>query len=158
MPNNYTISFLGEEKLENFDNIKPHIKKAVRKIIADKKPSGVFVSTETKFEREALNVVLGDKHTVKELSDITLSCFVPYYTKMYLNNMGMYHSFFDNLEFIKESVKAPHSLAVMKCYKEIINRSDLSVFYVRDKKSLPYKAFKYAMRKKKEVINLADTL
>lgn len=81
---------------------------------------------------------------------------MPYIKAEYVKNKKEYESFYDTVEICKQSATVHPKSAIQTRNRYMIDKSDLCIFFVRDQAGGEYKTLKYAVRNKKNVINLAE--
>ena len=79
---------------------------------------------------------------------------LPYPTAEYLNNEEYFHRFYTDVEISYKASKAYPKSAIQIRNREIVDRSNLIVFYLEQDFGGTYQTYQYAIKQKKDIIKL----
>lgn len=81
---------------------------------------------------------------------------LPYHTAEYKNNKNYFEEYYTDVRISFSAELSHPKAAIEKRNFEMIDMSDIIIFYVTDNKGGAYKALKYAEKSGKKIINLAN--
>lgn len=81
---------------------------------------------------------------------------MPYMKAEYKHNSKSFENYYDSVELCEMSAYAHPKAAIQIRNRTMIERSDLCVFYVNEKRGGAYKTLRYAEKTDIDIINLAD--
>ena len=79
-------------------------------------------------------------------------------TSDYKNNLDYLESYYDEIEICANAEAAHFKSAIQIRNREMVDRSDLSVFLVERGSGGAYQTLQYALKQNKETINIAELL
>ena len=79
-----------------------------------------------------------------------------YPTADYKNNLDYLDGYYDEIEICANASAAHYKSAIQIRNREMIDRSNLSVFLVERESGGAYQTLQYAVKQNKEIINLAE--
>lgn len=157
MLNIYTVSFFGHRELTHFVDIQEQLEKLIRQLLEKKEYVEFLVGRNGAFDSLVSSVIRMVKREYRDDN----SCHIlvlPYYTKEYSYNISYFEKFFDEVEICKESENAFFKSAIQIRNKNMVDRSDLTVFYIEKESGGAYSTYKYAQKHKKEIIKISSSL
>lgn len=114
-----------------------------------------LVGRDGEFDQLAASVVHRCKRTVRS-DNSSLVWVMPYLTAEYRDNEESFQQYFDEIEVCEECIGKHFKAAFQIRNRSMIDRSDLSVFWVQHSRGGAWKAMCYAQKTGKPVINLAE--
>lgn len=151
----FTVSFFGHRWISNISFVKKEIRKIVKKIIAVNDCVEFLVGRNCDFDIATSKVI----NSCQKTSDNTVSliCVLPSPTGIYNNNnRDFYHYHYDDVEITYNSVEISSKMALQIRNADMVNRSNLCVFFVNQDEGIAWQTMKYAISQKKDIINIAD--
>lgn len=152
MINKYTVSLFGHRTVEDYLTIESKLYELLR--IVTKQRSGeieFLVGRNGEFDQLAASVIRRlKKETGNE--NIFLNLVLPYETAELKNNTESFESYYDSIEICQAAQN--FKFAIVARNREMIDRADLVVVYVKHDSGGAYQALKYAEKSEKTVINL----
>ena len=149
------ITFLGHRRISGYDDLSERIQKTIFENINPKEETFFYCGGYGEFDSlcaKACRLVTG------RIPNIQIVFVTPYMTEqqqkkvMQFIRSGLYDSvIYPPLEM------TPPRFAIRKRNEWMINEADLIIAYVKQTYGGAFTAMDYARRKKKHVINIADT-
>lgn len=140
---------------ENFRQIEAKLEEIIRKLIREYEYVDFFVGRDGDFDRMVASMVRIVRRDGFDFNS-SLVWVMPYTKAEYYNNRENFDKYYDEIEVCDKSYSAHPKSAIKIRNEYMIDRSDLTVFYVTKDSGGAYKAMKYAMQNKKNIINLAE--
>ena len=151
----YMVSFFGHRYIENFRLAEEKVDKLIHKLLQEHEYVEFLVGRDGDFDQLATSAVKRAQHSyAKHRCDITW--VMPYLKAEYTKNVDNLDKYYDYVEICPESEKVhpKQAIQVRNCY--MVDRSDLSVFWVDHEKGGAYKTMKYAAESGKDHKNLYE--
>lgn len=153
MLNTFTVSFFGNRFInENIDDI---MDKLLYQIITDNNYTEFLVGRDGDFDIMVASAVRRAKKRFANYN-FQLVWVMPYLKSEYKNNANEFDRFYDIVEICELSEMAYPKAAIQIRNKNMIDRSDFCVFYVKENKGGAFKTMQYAIKRNKNIINLAS--
>lgn len=86
----------------------------------------------------------------------SLVWIMPYLSAEYENNKDSFDHYYDEIEICEEAAAAHFKAAIQIRNGRMIDRADLVLCYIERKSGGVYMTYRYAVRKMKTIINIAD--
>ena len=83
------------------------------------------------------------------------SCHIlvlPYSTAEYRNNYDSFNEYYDQVDIYKEASESHYKSAFQKRNREMVDRSDLVVFYLAHNYGGAYRTYRYALKQNKNIV------
>lgn len=149
-----SCTFVGHREIYGY-NVESSIELTIESILK-KDSSFIFYSGDMgQFDKMCSAAVRTAKRRHPEL-DIKLIVVLPYMISKVNTDKDYYKSLYDEIIIPMELSNAHYKSAIAKRNRWIVDQSDFLIAYVYREFGGAYTTFKYACRKKKEIINLAD--
>lgn len=146
----YTVSFFGHREVNDYFNIESQIENIIKQLISSDSCLLLQVGRNGEFDSLVSSVI----HRLKkeEIDDIIHILVLPYDTAEYRNNSEFFDEYYDEVEICEKSCTAHYKSAIQIRNKDMVDRSDLIVFYLEYKSGGAYQTYKYAIKQKKKII------
>ncbi len=82
---------------------------------------------------------------------------LPYLNAGYRDNKKNYLDYYDGIEICHGSAAAHYKAAIQIRNKFMVDRSDLVIFYVKHNNGGAYNTMQYAVKQKRQIINIYDS-
>lgn len=151
----YTVSFFGHRDFVSSPMLEYHVERVIKRIAERNPMTDILIGRNGEFDKCVASVVKRLKKQSYKYEDIRLILVLPYFTAEYTNNEESFHNYYDDVEICPLSLEAHFKAAIGIRNRYMIDRSDLSVFYVNRKSGGAYQTMKYAMQLNKKKINLS---
>ena len=151
--NIYTVSFFGHREVTRFAFIEKQLIKIIKDLLDANEYVVFLVGRNGEFDQLVSSVI----HRVKRLYGDN-NCFhtlvLPYRSAEYRDNKESFNEFYDDVENCNEFGNTHFKAAIQKRNRLMVDRSDLTVFYIEHEYGGAYKTYKYAVRQQKKTIKL----
>lgn len=155
MLDTYTVSFFGHRELKSFTNVYLQLESLIRELVDTKQYVEFLVGRNGEFDSLVSSIIRQVKREYRD-DNSSLVLVLPYYTKEYGDNIGYFENYFDEVEICSESSRGHFKAAIQVRNKSMVDRSDLTIFYVEEEKGGAYSSYKYAKSKNKKIIRLSQ--
>ena len=151
----YTVAFFGHRYIDNPLMVEELLEEEIRKLINENEYVEFLVGRNGDFDRCVSSSVLRVRKNHRD-DNSALVLVLPYYTSEYLNNEEFFHNYYTNVEISHAaSISHPKS-AIQIRNREMVDRADLVICYIEEKRGGAYNTVQYAKRQRKNIINLAE--
>lgn len=151
MKEKYTVSLFGHRIIEDYNTVESKLYELLR-IIMQKETREIefLVGRNGDFDLMAASVIRKlKKETANENAFLTL--VLPYETAELRNNTESFESYYDSIEICDSQ---NFKYAIVARNRDMIDRSDMVVVYVKNESGGAYQSLKYAEKNQKRIINL----
>lgn len=149
----YTVAFFGHRYIDNPLRVEELLEEQIRKLIDKNEYVEFLVGHNGDFDRCVSSAVLRVRKNYRD-DNSSLVLMLPYATAEYLNNEEYFHRFYTDVEISYKASKAYPKSAIQIRNREIVDRSDLIVFYLEQDFGGAYQTYQYAIKQKKDIIKL----
>lgn len=149
----YTVSFFGHREVYDFFTIEKHIEKIVYELISDKKYVEFLVGRNGGFDQLVSSVI----HKVKRTyggDNCAHILVLPYATAEFRDNEDSFNEYYDRVEIFEKSDNTHFKAAFQSRNRQMIDQSNLVVFYLEREYGGAYQTYKYASKINKEIIKI----
>lgn len=151
----FTVCFFGHREIDNFTFAEDKIYELVGNLVRKKEYVDFLVGRNGEFDQIVSSCVIRAKKNIFEANS-SLVLVLPYPTADYLNNVEYYEAYYDEIEIVNDN-ETHFKAAFQKRNRQMVDRSDLCVFYVDHNSGGAYQTMKYAEMQGKAIINIAKT-
>ena len=154
MTDKLTVSLFGHRIIEDHITVESKLYELLRIIMQKENIEVEFlVGKNGDFDLMAASVIRKlKKETGNENAFLTL--VLPYETAELRNNTESFESYYDSIEICEASANQNFKYAIVARNRDMIDRSDMVVVYVKNESGGAYQALKYAEKNQKRIINL----
>ena len=149
----YTVSFFGHRYIDNFRLAEKKVDKLIYKLLQEHEYVEFLVGRDGDFDQIATSAVLKAKHS-HAVNRCDITWVMPYLKAEYTNNAEDFDKYYDYVEVCPESAKAYPKKAIQVRNRYMVDRSDLTVFWVEHEKGGAYRMMRYVGKLYKKYINL----
>ncbi len=157
MRDKLTVSLFGHRIIEDYVTVEAKLYELLR--IITQKGYGEFeflVGRNGDFDLMSASVIRKlKKETGNE--NVFLTLVLPYETAELRDNTEAFESYYDSIEICEASADCNFKYAIVARNRDMIDRSDMVIVYVKNESGGAYQALKYAEKNQKRVINLYHT-
>ena len=157
MQRDYTVCFFGHREITDFYGAEGRTEKLVRRLILEKPYIEFLVGRDGEYDQIVASTV---RRLKRELS--SQSCWLiwvlPYAKAELENNLAAFEAYYDSIEICESSSILHPKAAIQARNRSLVDRSDLCVFFIEHQSGGAWKTMRYALRQKKQVVNLADEM
>ena len=151
----YTVSLFGHRQLDDPFSIERKLETIVRNLLAEKEYVEFLVGRDGEFDLLAASVIKRCRRAVGE-ENSALIWMLPYMTAEYRDHEEDYLNYYSDVEISQNAVGAHPKSAMQIRNREMVDRSDLMIFFVERKRGGAWQTIQYAMKQEKTIINLAE--
>ena len=139
----YTVCLFGHRQIENVIEVEAALRAVIEKILVDHEYVEFLIGREGEFDTLAASVI---KSVMRNCDDgkCSLTLVMPYLRADFEKNQSEYEAYYDSIELCEESVAAHPKAAIRIRNRNMVDRSDLSIFYVTHPSGGAYQTMKYA--------------
>ena len=151
----FTVAFFGHRYIDNPFKVEELLEEHIRKLIDEKEYVDFLVGRNGEFDQCVSSTVLRVRKNVRD-DNSALVLVLPYATAEYLNNEEYFHDYYTDVEISYSASMAHPKSAIQIRNREMVDRADLIICYVEEKRGGAWQTIQYATTQEKIVINLAQ--
>lgn len=157
MKEKYTVSLFGHRIIEDYNTVESKLYELLRIVMQKENREIEFlVGRNGDFDLMAASVIRKLKKETGN-DDVFLTLVLPYETAELRNNTESFENYYDSIEICETSADCNFKYAIVARNRDMIDRSDMVVVYVKNEFGGAYQALKYAEKNQKRIINLYHT-
>lgn len=150
----YTVSLFGHRQVNDPFAVDRKLETIVRELLTEKEYVEFLVGRDGEFDQLVSSAVRRCKRAIRD-DNSALVWVMPYETAEYRDNEDAFHNYYDEVEVCGASAVGHFKGAHQKRNREMVDRSDLVVFFVERETGGAYQTMRYAEKNGKRYINLA---
>lgn len=157
MKDKLTVCLFGHRIIEDYITVEAKLYELLR-IITQRESREIefLIGRNGDFDQITASVIRKlKKETGNE--NLFLTLVLPYETAELRNNTEAFESYYDSIEICEASADCNFKYAIVARNRDMVNRSDMVVVYVKNESGGAYQALKYAEKNQKRIINLYHT-
>lgn len=157
MKEKLTVSLFGHRIIDDSQTVEQKLYELLRIIMSRGDREVEFlVGRNGDFDLLTASVV---RRLKKELNaeNVFLTLVLPYETAELRNNTEAFEIFYDSIEISEASADKNFKYAITARNRDMIDRSDTVVVYVKNQSGGAYQSLRYAEKNEKKIINLYHT-
>ncbi len=152
MRDKYTVSLFGHRTIENYLTVESKLYELLRIVMQKNNGELEFlVGRNGDFDLMAASVIRKLKKETGN-DNIYLTLVLPYETAELRNNTEAFESYYDSIEISEATQNFKYAIVARN--REMVDRADLVVVYVKHESGGAYQSLKYAEKNEKRIINL----
>lgn len=157
MNDKLTVSLFGHRIIEDYLTVEAKLYELLR-IITERGNREIefLVGRNGDFDLMAASVIRKLKKETGSVN-IFLTLVLPYETAELRNNIESFESYYDSIEICEASADQNFKYAIVARNRDMVDRSNMVVVYVKNESGGAYQALKYAEKNQKRIINLYHT-
>ena len=149
----FTVSFFGHRYIENLSDVESKLEAIILSLIDNHSHINFLVGKNGEFDTIVSSTIKRIKKRM-DINAISHILVLPYDSVLFRKNEKNFYDYYDEIEICRKSDLAHYKSAFQIRNKEMIDRSDLCVFFVQHNRGGAYKSLKYAAEKNKKIINI----
>ncbi len=153
MLNTYTVSFFGHRQIEDVYEVEEELYHLIQKLMQEKEYVEFLVGCHGDFDRCVTSCIHRVRKTYRE-DNSSLTLVLPYLTAEYRDNEQAFHDYYTDVEISYAASKAHPKSAIQMRNREMVDRADLIVCYVKEKQGGAWQTMQYAVKQNKKVLHL----
>ena len=154
MKEKLTVSLFGHRIIDDSQNVEQKLYELFRIMMSrGDRVIEFLVGRNGDFDLMTASVV---RRLKKELNveNVFLTLVLPYETAELRNNTEAFENFYDSIEINEASADKNFKYAITARNRDMIDRSDMVVVYVKNQSGGAYQSLRYAEKNDKRIINL----
>ena len=152
----YTVSFFGHRYIDNSLAIDTALEALIRTLLRSKEYVEFLVGRNGEFDQLVSSAIRRCKREIQDNNSAHV-WVLPYVTADFRDYEDDYRAYYDEIE-IFNSAGSHYKAAFQARNRNMVDRSDLVVFFVERHEGGAYQTMRYAMQQDKQYINLVDSL
>ena len=155
--NIFTVTFFGHREIDRVAEVEKKLENLIHKLITEKEYVEFLVGRNGEFDQLVSSTV----HRVRKRldnSNSSLTLVLPYMTAEFRDNEESFYAYYDEIEVSQAASDAHFKAAMQTRNKEMVDRADLTVFYVERESGGAYQTMMYAKKNGAEFTNLFESL
>ena len=149
------MSFFGHRIIGDFKRVEIKAEALIRNLILQKEYVEFLVGRDGDFDQIISSTVKRFQRRIRD-DNSTLVWMLPYTTAELQNNDESFLTYYDEIEICSAAAVTHPKRAYQIRNRQMVDRSDLVVFYVVHKYGGAYQTMRYAQKQGKQIINLAE--
>ena len=151
----YTVSFFGHRVIHDFSTTERQAEFLIHNLLLEKEYIEFMVGRDGDFDQMISSIVRRLKRLVRD-DNSSLTWVLPYPTANLRDNQESFEEYYDAIEICDTAARSHPKSAFQIRNRWIVDHSDMVVFYVDHKGGGAYQTLRYAQKKNKSYVNLAD--
>ena len=151
----YTVSFFGHRIIEDFNRAEKKAKVIIRELILQKEYVEFLVGRNGDFDQIVSSAVKRLQRRIRA-DNSSLVWVLPYPTAELRNYEESFQAYYDEIEICDAAQNSHPKRAYQIRNRQMVDRSDLVVFYVEHNSGGAYQTMRYAQERGKQIVNLAE--
>ncbi|MBR5592993.1 MAG: hypothetical protein IKW46_02855 [Bacteroidaceae bacterium] len=152
----YTVSFFGHRHIDNPLAIDAALDVIIGALLQNKAYVEFLVGRNGEFDQLASSAIRRCKREIRDNNSAHV-WVLPYMTADFRDFEDDYRAYYDEIE-VHSTGGGHYKAAFQARNRNMVDRSDLIVFFVERKEGGAYQTMRYATQQGKHYINLADSL
>ena len=152
----YTVCFFGHRRIEQPLSIEKKLESLIGSLLHQKAYVEFLVGRDGEFDLLVSSVIHKCQREIR--SDNSAHVWVlPYETSEYKCCSDDFHNYYNEIEICEAAAKSHYKAAISIRNQQMLDRSDLAVFFVAHNTGGAYRALCYAQKRNIPTINLFAT-
>lgn len=150
MINAFTVSFFGHRQISDYC-IFEELEALIKSLLNENEYVVFLVGRNGEFDKLVSSAI---KKVQKNFLEYNCchTLVLPYDTAEYRNNFSAFWDFYDSIEIFDPLGKTHFKSVITKRNKNMIDKSDLVIFYIENQIGGTFEAYKYACAQSKKII------
>lgn len=151
----FTVSFFGHRIIPSFNETEKQLESLIDILLTNNAYTEFLIGRNGEFDQIVSSVIRRVKRNKRD-DNSSLIWILPYSTAELRNNKDNFLQYYDEIEICHTSANSYPQRAFQIRNQYMVDRSDLIVFYVKQKSDGAYRTMCYAKQQQKNIINLAE--
>lgn len=156
MTEKLTVSLFGHRTIEDAQPVEQKLYELLRIIMSGNSEVEFLVGRNGEFDLMAASVIRRLKKEIYS-ENVFLTLVLPYETAELRNNIEAFENYYDSIEICEAGGEKNFKNAFTVRNRDMVDRSDLVVVYVKNNSGGAYRTLKYAEKNEKRIVNLYHT-
>ena len=150
----FTVSFFGHRMVDNALGIENRLEQLIRTLLREHEYVEFLVGRDGEFDQIVSSTIRRCKRTVRD-DNSSHVWVLPYPTADFRDNEEAYRDYYDEIEICRTSAGGHFKCAHQTRNREMVARSQLTVFCIQHESGGAWQTMKYAKRISVPYVNLA---
>ena len=150
----YTVSFFGHRIIEDFNRAEANAEALIHDLILQKEYVEFLVGRNGDFDQIVSSTVKLLQRRIRA-DNSSLVWVLPYPTAELRNHEKSFRDYYDEIEICDAAENSHPKRAYQIRNRQLVERSDLVVFYVEHNSGGAYQTMRYAQKQGEQIVNLA---
>ena len=151
----FTVSFFGHKIIPDLRLAESKLMPLIHTLLLEKEFVEFLVGRDGDFDQIVSSTIRHEKRVFRN-DNSALVWVLPYPTAELRNNIEDFQKYYDEIEVCDKSALSYPKRAFQVRNRQMVNRSDLVVFYVNRHNGGAYQTLRYAKSLKKVILNLGE--
>lgn len=151
----YTVSFFGHRVISDFSSVEPKVERLISTLLTHHQHVDFLVGRNGDFDL-MVTAAIKRWQTQTHSDAYSLIWILPYPTAELQARLPDFKTYYDDIEVCQAAAHAHPKQAFQIRNREMVERSDLVVFYVTHSHGGAYQTLCYARKQGKALVNLAS--
>ena len=151
----YTVCFFGHRHIDDFSLVEQKIEALIDKLLNEHEYVEFLIGRDGEFDNLVTSAIRRCRKHL-DTANCSVTWVMPYLKADYVKNSKSYDNYYDSVEVCEQSANAHPKSAIQIRNREMIDRSDLCVFYVTHRSGGAYQTLRYAEKADANIINLCE--
>ena len=141
----FTVSFFGHRIVPKFWEVEERVESLIHTLLLEKEYVEFLVGRNGDFDQIVSSTVKRLQRRVRD-DNSTLIWVLPYPTAELRDNLESFEAYYDEIELCSAAADSHPKGAIQTRNRQMVDRSDLVVFYVDHSSGGAYQTLRYAQR------------
>lgn len=152
----FTVSFFGHREMDDPFRAERRLQMLIRNLLIEKEYVVFLVGRDGEFDQLVASTIRHEWVDGWGKANSEMNWVQAYPNAVYTHNIDSFDSYYSNVEVCPESSNAHPKSAIQIRNQNMVDRSDLVVFYVERNQGGAFQTMRYALKKGKKLVNLAE--
>ncbi|MDD2627206.1 MAG: hypothetical protein PHI87_06650 [Candidatus Methanomethylophilus sp.] len=153
MLNVYTVCFFGHRYVDNYSELDCQVYKIICELIKTKEYVEFLIGRDGEFDQLVSSAIIRAKRNIFDANS-SHTWVLPYQKAEYINNSKEFDEYYDSVEVCDCSASAHPKTAITLRNRNMVDRSELCIFYITNHNGGTWTTLKYAKSRRKKIILL----
>lgn len=151
----FTVAFFGHRYVTDILKLENLLKIHIRKLIERENYVDFLVGRNGDFDRCVSSSVVNVRKNYRDDNSSHI-LVLPYLTAEFLQNQDSFKDYYTDVEISETASKAHPKAAIQIRNREMVDRADLIICYIEQRKGGAWQTVRYAIEQNKTIINIAE--
>lgn len=152
----FTVSFFGHREMSNPFQAERQLQLLINKLLIENEYVVFLIGRDGEFDQLVASTIRREWADGWGKANSEMNWVQAYPSAVYAQNMDSFDDYYSNVELCPEAADAHPKAAIQIRNQYMVDRSDLVVFYVERNQGGAFQTMRYAIKKGKNLVNLAD--
>jgi hypothetical protein len=154
----FTVSFFGHREMDDPFRAERQLQMLIRNLLIEKEYVVFLVGRDGEFDQLVASTIRREWADGWGKANSEMNWVQAYPSAVYEKNSDSFDDYYSNVELCSEAADAHPKAAIQIRNQHMVDRSDLVVFYVERNQGGAFHTMRYAIKKSKNYVNLAEVI